>query len=144
MSSSSADVRPIGPVIPAPIPPNQTLYINNLNTRTRKPELRQLLYALFSPYGQIIDLVALKTEATRGQAFVVFKETASAIAAMRALQGYPFLDKSLRIQFARTRSQAARDMDTILAGGALQYVKPSGANVHDREEFDDNEEEEEE
>ena len=57
--------------------------------------MKRCLYALFSQHGQIIDLVALKTPKTRGQAFIVYKELASAVAAMRALQGYPFFDKSL-------------------------------------------------
>lgn len=113
--------------LPAPAPltiqPNQTLYINNLNTKAKKDELKRLLYALFSPYGQIISLVALKTEKMRGQAFVVFKELGSAVVAMRALQGYPLLDKSLRIQFAKTKSEAAKEMDIILSGGSINYGK---------------------
>ena len=111
---------------PAPAPiiqPNQTLYINNLNTKTKKEELKRLLYALFSPYGQIISLVALKTEKMRGQAFVVFKDLSSAVIAMRALQGYPLLGKSLRIQFAKTKSVAAHEMEVILAGGTINYGK---------------------
>ena len=58
-------------------------------------ELKKCLYELFSQYGQIIDLVALKTKKMRGQAFVVFKELGSAVSAMKALQAYPFFEKSL-------------------------------------------------
>ena len=109
--------------------PNQTLYINNLSTKIKKPELKRLLYAMFSPYGQIIDLVALKTAKCRGQAFIVFKEVASAVAAMRSLQGYPFFEKGLRIQFAKTQSKAAQRMEIVMRGGVIQYGKTS------REEF---------
>ncbi len=105
------------------IEPNQTLYVNNLNTRLKKPELRRLLYALFTPYGQILDLVALKTEKGRGQAFIVFKEVASAVAAMRALQGYPFMENSLRVQFAKSKSKAAKQMEIIMRGGVIEYGK---------------------
>ena len=36
-------------------------------------ELRRSLYFLFSQYGAVLDVVALKTPKMRGQAFVVFK-----------------------------------------------------------------------
>lgn len=75
--------------------PNQTLYIYNLNTKTKKPELRRQLYCLFSTYGKVIDVVATRTEKMRGQAFVVFRELSSATAARRALEGFEFYEKSL-------------------------------------------------
>lgn len=121
--SATTESSSVSPSPAAPVEPNQTLYVNNLNTRIKKPELRRLLYALFSPYGQIIDLVALKTEKCRGQAFIVYKEVASAVAAMRALQGYPFMEKSLRVQFAKTKSKAATEMDIIMRGGVIEYGK---------------------
>jgi U2 small nuclear ribonucleoprotein B'' len=58
-------------------------------------ELKECLYAMFGEHGQIIDIVAMKTPLRRGQAFIVFKEISGAVAAMRALQGYPFFGKSL-------------------------------------------------
>ena len=101
--------------------PNQSLYVNNLNTKIKKLELKRMLYALFSPHGQILSIVASKTAKTRGQAFIVYKDLSSAVVAMRALQGYPFYDKSLRIQFAKSKSEAAREMEIILAGGTINY-----------------------
>lgn len=106
---------------PPTIQPNSTLYINNLNTKIKKPELRGLLYALFSTHGQILSLVATKTATGRGQAFVVYKDLSSAVSAMRALQGYPLCDKSLRIQFAKTKSNATKEMEIILSGGSINY-----------------------
>merc|ERR1712179_315511 len=61
-------------------------------------------YAIFSQFGQILDIVALKTLKMRGQAFVVFKEVPSAVAAIKSMQGFPFYDKPMRIAFARTDS----------------------------------------
>jgi len=58
-------------------------------------ELKQTLHAMFSQFGPILDVVAYKTLKMRGQAFVVFKEVASATAAMRAMQGFPFFDKPM-------------------------------------------------
>ncbi|KAG8763335.1 hypothetical protein FRC15_008037, partial [Serendipita sp. 397] len=75
--------------------PNTTLYIKNLNDRITKDELRAQLYALFLPYGPILDVVALKTTKMRGQAFVVFQDLAAATSAMRAWNGEFFYDKAM-------------------------------------------------
>ena len=124
--------------------PNQTLYINNLNTRIKKRDLKRLLYALCSPHGQILSIVASKTPKMRGQAFIVFKETSSAVVAMRALQGYPFLEKSLRIQFARAKSEAAREMEIIMSGGQIAYNRNNNKESWtETEEAEENEEYEE-
>ncbi|KAF9612480.1 hypothetical protein IFM89_000228 [Coptis chinensis] len=56
------------------VPPNQTIYIKNLNEKIKKDDLKRSLYALFSQYGRIMDVVALKTAKLRGQAWVVFSE----------------------------------------------------------------------
>lgn len=37
------------------------------------PELKKSLYAIFSQFGPILDIVAMKTLKMRGQAFVVFQ-----------------------------------------------------------------------
>lgn len=84
--------------------PNQTIYINNLNEKTKKEELKKSLYAIFSQFGQILDIVALKTLKMRGQAFVIFKEISSASNALRTMQGFPFYDKPMRIAYAKTDS----------------------------------------
>ncbi|XP_076003879.1 U2 small nuclear ribonucleoprotein B'' [Genypterus blacodes] len=87
------------------IRPNHTIYINNINDRVKKEELKRSLYALFSQFGQVVDIVALKTMKMRGQAFVVFKELAAATGALRQLQGFPFYNKPMRIQYAKTDSE---------------------------------------
>lgn len=43
----------------------------------------------------ILDILAKKSLKMRGQAFVVFKEIASATNALRAMQGFPFYDKPM-------------------------------------------------
>ncbi|XP_075905041.1 U2 small nuclear ribonucleoprotein B'' [Nelusetta ayraudi] len=87
------------------IRPNHTIYINNVNDKVKKEEMKRSLYALFSQFGQIIDIVALKTMKMRGQAFVVFKELTAATNALRQLQGFPFYNKPMRIQYAKTDSE---------------------------------------
>ncbi|KAI6229700.1 hypothetical protein M3Y99_01145100 [Aphelenchoides fujianensis] len=76
----------------ADVTPNHTIYINNLNEKVKKDELKKALYAIFSQFGQIIDIMAFKSLRMRGQAHVIFKE------------GFPFYDKPMRIQFAREDS----------------------------------------
>uniref|UniRef100_A0A3P8UIT8 Small nuclear ribonucleoprotein polypeptide B2 n=1 Tax=Cynoglossus semilaevis TaxID=244447 RepID=A0A3P8UIT8_CYNSE len=92
------------------IRPNHTVYINNINDKVKKEELKRSLYALFSQFGQILDIVAMKTIKMRGQAFVIFKELAAATNALRQLQGFPFYNKPMRIQYAKT------DSDIIMKG----------------------------
>lgn len=77
------------------IRPNNTIYINNLNEKIKKDELKKSLYAIFSQFGQILDIVALKTLKMRGQAFVIFKEIQSSTNALRSMQGFPFYDKPM-------------------------------------------------
>ena len=75
--------------------PNSTLYVNNLNDKVNKHEIRAQLYALFTTYGKLIDVVASKGPEKRGQAFLVFADLAGATAAMRACEGMLFYDKPL-------------------------------------------------
>ncbi|QRV90800.1 NLI interacting factor-like phosphatase [Ceratobasidium sp. AG-Ba] len=91
--------------------PNKTLYIKNLNDQVKKDELKSQLYALFTPYGRILDIVAMKRPNMRGQAFVVFHDLAGATAAMRAWDGELFYDKEMRIEYAKTRSFATRRVE---------------------------------
>jgi len=93
------------------IPPNQTIYVNNLNEKTKKEDLRKSLYAIFSQFGTILDIIAMKTLKTRGQAFVVFKDIPSATNALRSMQGFPFYDKPMRIAYAKSKSDAVAKLD---------------------------------
>ena len=56
-------------------------------------ELKKCLYAVFSQYGRIMDVVCLKTFRLRGQAWIVFSDVAAATNALRTMQGFPFFDK---------------------------------------------------
>ncbi|EDL95189.1 rCG27500, isoform CRA_b [Rattus norvegicus] len=93
------------------IRPNHTIYINNMNDKIKKEELKRSLYALFSQFGHVVDIVALKTMKMRGQAFVIFKELGSSTNALRQLQGFPFygkpMEKKKEKKKAKTMEQAA-------------------------------------
>jgi RNA recognition motif-containing protein len=92
------------------IRPNNTIYINNLNEKIKKEELKKSLYAIFSQFGQILDIIAMKTLKMRGQAFVIFKEINSATNALRSMQGFPFYEKPMRINYSKTDSDVISKM----------------------------------
>ena len=85
-------------------------------------ELKKALYAIFSQFGQIIDILAFKTLRMRGQAHVIFKELTSAATALRSMQGFPFYDKPMRIQFAR-------DDSDVIAKAKGTYVERLSINI---------------
>ncbi len=58
-------------------------------------ELKKSLYAVFSQFGKILDIVACKTLKLRGQAWVVFDDVTAATNALRQMQGFPFYDKPM-------------------------------------------------
>jgi RNA recognition motif-containing protein len=49
------------------IRPNHTIYVNNLNEKVKKEELKKSLYYIFSQFGQILDIVSIKTAKLRGE-----------------------------------------------------------------------------
>ena len=77
------------------LPPNQSIYIKNLPEKINKNDLKRELYMLFSTYGPVLDVVALKTMKMRGQAHIVYRDVHAATQAMRALEGFQFLGKEL-------------------------------------------------
>ncbi|KAJ4481479.1 hypothetical protein C8J55DRAFT_535736 [Lentinula edodes] len=103
--------------------PNSTLYINNLNDKVHKDELRLQLLALFTTYGKVIDVVASKGPKKKGQAFLVFNDLAGATTAMRACEGMLFYDKPMHIDYAKTKSYATSRKDDP------NFVPPNTANA---------------
>ncbi|OLN94345.1 U2 small nuclear ribonucleoprotein B'' [Colletotrichum chlorophyti] len=96
----------------AAIPPNQTLYVTNLpSSKIQKDDLRAELYLLFSTYGPVLDIVAMKTMKMRGQAHVTFRDIQTATQAMRSLSGTEFLGRPLTIQYAKSKSDFVAKLD---------------------------------
>uniref|UniRef100_A0A2K6U3I4 RRM domain-containing protein n=1 Tax=Saimiri boliviensis boliviensis TaxID=39432 RepID=A0A2K6U3I4_SAIBB len=111
------------------IRPNHTIYINNMNDKIKKEELKRSLYALFSQFGHVVDIVALKTMKMRGQAFVIFKELGSSTNALRQLQGFPFYGKPMRIQYAKTDSDIISKMRGTFADKEKKKGKKKAKTV---------------
>eukprot|EP00002_Diphylleia_rotans_P027775 TRINITY_DN557_c0_g4_i1.p1 TRINITY_DN557_c0_g4~~TRINITY_DN557_c0_g4_i1.p1 ORF type:complete len:231 (+),score=57.13 TRINITY_DN557_c0_g4_i1:49-741(+) len=96
---------------PADIPPNHTIYVQNLNEKIKKDALKRDLLAIFSQFGEVMEIVALKTLKMRGQAFIVFKEINSATTALKNLNGFPFYGKEMRINYAKSKSDVISRME---------------------------------
>ncbi|KAK1420472.1 hypothetical protein QVD17_22097 [Tagetes erecta] len=92
-------------------PPNNTIYINNLNEKIKLDELKKSLQAVFSQFGKILEILAFKTLKHKGQAWVVFEDASSATSALKQMQGFPFYDKPMRIQYAKTKSDIIAKAD---------------------------------
>lgn len=71
------------------------LSCDSLVFSTLSSELKKSLYAIFSQFGQILDILVSRTLKLKGQAFVIFKEINSASNALRSMQGFPFYDKPM-------------------------------------------------
>jgi len=95
-------------VIENSIPPNHTLYINNLNGKIKKQQLRKSLYNLFVSYGRVVGIIAIKGIKMRGQAFIVYDDIQNSTAALRSLQGINFYDKPMCLSYAKRDSDAIR------------------------------------
>ncbi|GAW18785.1 hypothetical protein ANO14919_082670 [Xylariales sp. No.14919] len=109
-----------------PIAPNQTLYVTNLpSAKINKADLKTALYLLFSTYGPVLDVIALKTAKMRGQAHIVYRDVQAATQAMRSLEGFQFLGKELKIQYAKSKSDTIAKLD-----GTYKLPGTAGANAH--------------
>eukprot|EP00928_Gymnodinium_smaydae_P031127 TRINITY_DN22957_c0_g1_i1.p2 TRINITY_DN22957_c0_g1~~TRINITY_DN22957_c0_g1_i1.p2 ORF type:complete len:245 (+),score=87.90 TRINITY_DN22957_c0_g1_i1:126-860(+) len=111
------------------VPPNQTLYVSQLNEKIKVPELKCCLFELFSTYGDVIDIVASSANKKRGQAFVVFSDISCATNALRALQGFQFLDKAMRIAYSKTKS----DIIALEDGTFKPRARPGAATAGEPE-----------
>ncbi|KAI1109184.1 RNA recognition domain-containing protein [Nemania sp. NC0429] len=87
-------------------PPIATVYVRNLEERVKPEVLKAGLAAVFSEYGNIIDVVARTNLKAKGQAFVVFDRPESALRAVDEVQGFELFGKPMQVALARTRSDA--------------------------------------
>merc|ERR1712070_1052358 len=98
--------------------------------KIKVPELKCCLTELFGTYGEVIDIIAFGSLKKKGQAFVVFRDISCATNAMRALQGFVFLDKPMRIAYSKSKSDVVAQEDGTFKprgkGGekAAKEVKP--------------------
>jgi len=94
------------------VPPNNTLYVNNLSEKLNRDELVKALKHVFGQFGKILDVIAYtKIKAAKGQAFVVFDEVECAKKALQEMNNFLFYHKPLRVSFAKSKSDAIAKRD---------------------------------
>jgi len=84
--------------------PNKTLYVNNLDDKIKPDQLKKELKAMFSNFGEVISIIAMKSFWRRGQAWVIFSDQDSATKALKGLQGFPYNNKPMRVNYAKAKS----------------------------------------
>lgn len=105
------------------LPPNQTLYVNNLNDKINVETLKKSLREVFAAFGGIIDIIAMKSLKRRGQAWIIFKEVSAATNSLKSLQGFPFYNKPMRINHAKTKSDVVAKADGTYVERPKKVVK---------------------
>ena len=89
--------------------PNETLYVSYVYDKLHKDTTKHLLYALFSQFGRVIDVVYSKP--LRGRAWVVYEDVRMATSAKLNLDGFEVYGKGIRVSYARTKSDAVAKRD---------------------------------
>lgn len=79
-----------------------------------------------------MDIVAQKTLKRRGQAFIVFKDLASATAALRQMQSFPFYDKPMKIAYAKDKSDVISKLDGTFGDRDKRRVEKRKAEAQAR------------
>ncbi|KAF4125329.1 tubulin-specific chaperone D [Geosmithia morbida] len=91
--------------------PITTVYVQNLEERVKIETLVESLRAIFSEFGNVVEIVAKKNLKSKGQAFVVFDNAQSAQNAVEETHGFSLFDKPMRVAMARTRSDKTVEMN---------------------------------
>ncbi|KAG6592572.1 u1 small nuclear ribonucleoprotein a [Phytophthora cinnamomi] len=105
MADAAADAAAAAPSVEtADVPPNHTLYLNNLNDKIKPDRLKATLYASLSQHGKILEIVMGRARRLRGQAWVTFDDVPSASNALRAVNGSVLFDKPVVIHFAKEKA----------------------------------------
>jgi U1 small nuclear ribonucleoprotein A len=107
----------------AVVAPQNTVYVNNLNEKTKVEDLKRALYFHFCSFGSILELNAAKTHRLRGQAWVVFEKLSSAVKAVRDMDGFDFLGKPMKCQFARSKSDVIAKADGTFVQRSKRVAK---------------------
>lgn len=90
----------------ADVPPCKTLYVWNLIDRLSVNETKKALFVMFTQFGRVLEVACVRSYRLRGQAWVTFSDVTAATQALRAMQGFPFYDKPLKVAYARQASDA--------------------------------------
>ncbi len=93
---------------PDDVPPSETLYINNLNTRIKENIWKPFLEKMFSKSGPC-HVIVMSSLRRRGQAWVIYEALEHSKAAMDSYQGHIAFGKKMRISFSNNVSDITRN-----------------------------------
>jgi U2 small nuclear ribonucleoprotein B'' len=105
------------------LPAHNTVYVNNLNEKIKKEELKKSLYHVFSTHGKILEIHAHKQNKLRGQAWIIYAEQASAEKAVESMANFSFYGKPMRVNFARVKSDLISKADETFVARPKRKVK---------------------
>ncbi|KAG6855138.1 hypothetical protein C0991_006067 [Blastosporella zonata] len=120
--------------------PNATLYLNNLNDKVNKDELKTQLYALFATYGKIIDIVASKSQSMRGQAFLHIDYAKTKSYATSRREDPNFVAPTAANASALVSQTAKRQRDDETADGERDAKREKSEEDEEEMEIDDDDE----
>lgn len=83
----------------------------NIDWKIKKPVLKRSLHTLFNRHGKILDIIAVRKDGLRGQAFILFEDVQAATSALKGEQGFTFFGKDLQIQYAKEKSDRIAKQD---------------------------------
>jgi len=108
--------------------PNPTLYVKGIDWKVKKPILKRALHTLFSRHGKVLEVISLRGEGLRGQAWIIFEDVTSATAALQSENGYTFFGRNLRIQYAKEKSDriAKRDGTFVPKDRRVKRINTGG------------------
>ncbi|KAJ4419004.1 hypothetical protein N0V82_005229 [Gnomoniopsis sp. IMI 355080] len=86
--------------------PITTVYVRNLEERVKPEPLKDALRAVFSEFGNIIDIVAKTNLKAKGQAFVVYDNADAARQAVEEADGFDLFNQPIQVALARSKSDA--------------------------------------
>ena len=89
--------------------------VSHYSIPTRHTSVTALLahidLALRNGHYQILEIVTLRRDGLRGQAWVLFEDVAAATAALNAENGFSFFGRPIKVSYAREKSDRVAKMD---------------------------------
>jgi RNA recognition motif-containing protein len=103
--------------------PSATLYVKNIDWKIKKPLLKRALYSLFTRHGKVLEIVILRRDGLRGQAWVIMDNVQAATAAIQGENGFTFFGKDLVIEYSREPSDLIAKRDGTYVPKAKRQKK---------------------
>ncbi|GMF26677.1 unnamed protein product [Phytophthora lilii] len=129
MTDAAAEPPAAAPAT-ADVPPNHTLYLNNLNDKIKAERMKASLYASLSQHGKILEIVMGRARRLRGQAWVTFDDVPSASNALRAVNGSVLFDKPVVAHFAKEKADVIARREGCFVPREKRKREPKPAAPH--------------